>query len=85
MTSVRGPGDQKAVGALQVFYVCPVVGSEKDRMISCDSLNRERVECCFESTVSEKRTHCASLSFTANSVSSAKKSSHWHTHTHIIG
>ena len=35
---------------------------------------RKRAEYCFESTVSEKRTHWASLSFGANSVSSAKNS-----------
>ena len=34
----------------------------------------KRREYCFESTVSEKRTHWASLSFGANSVSSAKNS-----------
>ena len=37
-------------------------------------LQKKRVEYCFESTVSEKRTHWASLSFGANSVSSAKHS-----------
>ena len=38
-----------------------------------DSLkNRKRAEYCFESTVSRKRTHWASLSFGANSVSSVQ-------------
>ena len=43
-------------------------------------LYRKRAEYCFESTVSEKRTHWASLSSAANSVSSAKNSvsSLWH-------
>ena len=42
---------------------------------------RKRAEYCFESTVSEKRTHRASLNFGANSLSSAKNSvsSFWHT------
>ena len=35
---------------------------------------RKRAEYCFESTVSVKRTHRASLSFAANLVSSAKNS-----------
>ena len=35
---------------------------------------RKREDYCFESTVLKKRTHWASLSFTANSVSSAKNS-----------
>ena len=41
----------------------------------------------FESTVSEKRTHWASLSFGANSVSSAKNSvsSLWHTNNRLRG
>ena len=48
---------------------------------------RKRAEYCFESTVSEERTHWASLSFTANSVSSAKNSvsSLWHTHNRPRG
>ena len=47
----------------------------------------KRAEYCFESTVSEKRTHWASLSFTANSVSSAKNSvsSLWHTNNRLRG
>ena len=36
--------------------------------------SRKRAEYCFESTVSEKRTHWASLSFTAHLVSCAKHS-----------
>ena len=50
-------------------------------------LIRKRTEYCFESTVSEKWTHWASLSFTANSVSSAKNSvsSLWHTNTRLRG
>ena len=46
---------------------------------------RKWAEFCFESTVSEKRTHWASLSFGANSVSSAKNSvsSLWHTNLFI--
>ena len=44
-------------------------------------------EYCFESTVSEKRTHWASLSSGANSVSSAKNSvsSLWHTNNRLRG
>ena len=51
------------------------------------SLNRKRAEYCFESTVSEKRTHWASLSFGANSVSSAKNSvsSRLHTNNRLKG
>ena len=47
----------------------------------CVLFVRKRAEYCFESTVSEKRTHWASLSSAANSVSSAKNSlsSLWHT------
>ena len=43
-------------------------------ILGVDVFSRKRAEYCFESTVSEKRTHWASLSFGgANSVSSAKK------------
>ena len=51
------------------------------------TLIRKRAEYCFESTVSEKRTHWASLSFEANSVSSAKNSvsSFWHTNNMLKG
>ena len=47
----------------------------------------KRAEYCFESTVSEKKTHWASLSFGANSVSSAKNSvsSFWHTNNRLKG
>ena len=47
----------------------------------------KRAEYCFESTVSEKRTHWASLSSTRNSVSSAKNSvsSLWHTNNRPRG
>ena len=48
---------------------------------------RKRAEYCFESTVSEKRTHRASLSFGANSVSSEKNSVSllWHTKNRLGG
>ena len=48
---------------------------------------RKRAEYCFESTVSEKRTHWASLSLGANSVSSARHSvsSIWHTNNRLRG
>ena len=48
---------------------------------------RKRAEYCFESTVSEKRTPSASLSFGANSVSSAKNSvsSRLHTKNRLKG
>ena len=49
---------------------------------------RKRAEYCFESTVSDKRTHLASLTFTAISVSSAKKNtmrSLWHTNNRLRG
>ena len=48
---------------------------------------RKRAEYCFESTVSEKRTHWASLSFGANSVSSGKNSvsSPGHTNNRLRG
>ena len=46
---------------------------------------RKRAEYCFESTVSEKTTHWASLSFGANSVSSAKKTRWARFGTRIIG
>ena len=48
---------------------------------------RKRAEYCFESTVSEKRTHWASLSSAANSVSSARNSvsSLWHTNNRLRG
>ena len=51
------------------------------------SIFRKRAEYCFESTVSEKRTHWASLSSAANSVSSAKNSvsSLWHTNNRLRG
>ena len=39
-----------------------------------DIVSRKRAEYCFEGTVSEKRTHWASLSSAANSVSSATNS-----------
>ena len=46
-----------------------------------------RAEYCFESTFSGKRTHWASLSFGANSVSSTKNSvsSLWHTNNRPTG
>ena len=48
---------------------------------------RKRAEYCFESTVSGTRTHWASLSFGANSVSSAKNSvsSRLHTNNRLKG
>ena len=48
---------------------------------------RKRAEYCFESTVSKKRTHWASLSSGANSVSPAKNSvsSFWHTNNRLRG
>ena len=48
-------------------------------------LIRKRAEYCFESTVSEKRTHWASLSSGANSVSSARSSVSllWHTNNRL--
>ena len=48
---------------------------------------RKRAEYCFESTVSDKRTHWASLSFGANSVSSVKNSvsSLLHTNNRLRG
>ena len=49
---------------------------------------RKRAEYCLESTVSKKRTHWASLSFGASSVSSAKKnsvSSRLHTNKRLEG
>ena len=50
-------------------------------------VSRKRAEYCFESTVSEKGTHWASLSFGANSVSSAKNlvSSPLHTNARLKG
>ena len=49
------------------------------------SKRRKRAEYCFESTVSEKRTHWASLSFGVNSVSSANKNRSVRFGTQIIG
>ena len=48
---------------------------------------RKRAEYCFESTVSEERTHWASLILGPNSVSSAKNSvsSLWHTYNRLRG
>ena len=50
-------------------------------------LYRKRAEYCFESTVSEERTHWASLSSAANSVSSATNSvsSRLHTNNRLRG
>ena len=50
--------------------------------ISFCSVSRQRAEYCFESAVSEKRTHWASLSYAANSVSSARSSGSSLLHTH---
>ena len=56
---------------------------------NCQKLpkTRKHAEYFFESTVSEKRTHSASLSFGANSVSSAKNSvsSLCHTNSRLRG
>ena len=65
----------------------PVRGTEG---LSCNRNRapfRKRAEYCFESTVSEKRTHWASLSFGANSVSSAENSvsSRLHTNNRLKG
>ena len=57
------------------------MGSE---FLSSTGADRKRTEYCFESTVSEKRTHWAPLSFTANSVSCAKKLGE-HTHNRLSG
>ena len=61
----------------------------RDRILHSFSArkSRKRAEYCFESTVSEKRTHWASVSFRANSVSSAKNSvsSLWHTNNRLRG
>ena len=54
---------------------------------SASSKPRKRAEYCFESTVSEKRTQWASLSFGANSVSSARNSVSllWQTNNRLRG
>ena len=59
----------------------------QDRFLTTNRKNRKWAEYCFESTVSEKRTHWASLSLTANSVSFVKNSvsSLWHTNSRLRG
>ena len=67
-------------------------GTGFNNLVSCGvwyhrGFVRKRAEYCFKSTVSEERTHWASLSFGANSVSSAKNSvsSLWHTTNRLRG